>query len=170
MRRVTSIAISFVLLTGLMLHPAGAHLQTKSDGDDPGRLDIRKMRFSHSSRKIYLKIRTDGHWRGRLLKRNRYVRIDLNPRGGNRHGYAVRAKFRHGSLRGIVYRINADSSYTRVGKARISRPTRETIRFDVKRRLIGAKNGRLRWSVQTYARGHYDVAPSEQPATYRHSL
>jgi hypothetical protein len=170
MSRVTTIAISSVVFVGLTFNPARAHLQRKSDGDDSGRLDIQNMRFSHAPRKIYLKVRTDGRWRSRLLKRNRYVRIDLDPRGGNRQGYAVRAKFRHGNLRGIVYRINRDHSYTRVGKARTSRPDKKAIRFEVKRRLIRAKDGRLRWSVQTYARGHYDTAPSEKPGTYRHRL
>jgi hypothetical protein len=112
----------------------------------------------------------DGSWPSRVLTGPRYVRVDLNPQGGNHHGYYVRVVYRGGQLRGIVRRVGSDFSHQRVGSARVSRPNGFAVKVNVRRGVIKARRSRsVLWGAQTHASGNYDVAPSPGGA-YRHPI
>jgi hypothetical protein len=149
-----------LVLISVAVELASAHPQSKTDANDsPGTLDISKLRFGHGQKRIQVRVSMFDRWPSSVLRggSSRYVRVDLDPSGGSDdYGYYVFIKYRRGRLVASVRRVNTDFSYTRVGKTRVSRPSRKSVLTSVRRRLIHADSGRLRWSAQANDGRAYD--------------
>lgn len=151
--------------------PSLGHKQSKWDGNDSNsRLDVTKSSLSHGARYFRSVIVTDDNWRVRYLKGSRYVGLYLNPKGGNRHGYHVLVKYRNGRLRGKVTKIHDDFSAIPVGSALVRRTNMHTLRIAVRKRLVRARGGFVRWQVQSFNGRTFEVAPNGGARMYYHTL
>lgn len=153
------VSVSVVVLVG-MSGVVSAHRQSKSDPNDTsGALDISSLLFAHDRKTLSVTVRTFSGWSSSILRGRRYIRVDVDPPGGNDYGYAIYARYRNGDLRGIVKRVSRDFSYRKVGNARVRRPSGRAVRLTVSRELIDAKSG-VSWSAQAWDGSHYDRTAS----------
>lgn len=170
--RLVSVTLT-VFLCSLSSSAAFGHEQSRTDGNDAsGKLDIARIRTSHSRRVVYVTAVMHGRWGKKVLRGGsaRYVRMDLDPQGGRRNlGYYVFVKHRKGKLVGIVRRVNRDFSVRKVGSAKVVRPGNKSVKVRVARRLIKAGSSDwYRWGVQTNVGSNYDRAPDG--SSVRHPL
>ena len=140
---------------------ASAHRQGKSDPNDTsGDLDISRLLLAHDAQTISITVKTFEGWNSSILRgQSGYVRVDVDPPGGNDHGYAIYAKYKNGELRGVVKRIDDDFTYRKVGRARVKRPSRRSVRLTVSRDLINADKS-VSWSGQASVGDGYDRTPT----------
>lgn len=166
MRRALCIVIAAVTAVPLLgVGSAAAHVQRRFDESDAGRLDVRRVRFSHSPSRITVRIRTEDRFRSRLLRGGHYVTVYAQT--GRNARYFVTATVRDGKLRGAVDRSRRDFTRRRIGRAKATRPDRRIITLRFQRDLVRATGGRdVHWNVQTFDGDFVDVTPDS--GTYRH--
>ena len=94
----------------VMAAPSGAHIATRTDGDDtPGALDLSNASFSHANGQIRSTSRTFQAWSPSDLVNNQAFFFQYETRGDNTADYYVVVSWSGTALRGQLYRFTSGS-------------------------------------------------------------
>lgn len=121
--------------------------------DDPGALDVRVTTAGHHDGRLRHKVRTYDSWRARDLKgATNWIAVWFStddPTDNEGSERLLLVDYRKGG--GLVARMYSEwqERLTSVGKARVSRLDRSTVRVTFPRRLLGRDVRHYRWFVET---------------------
>lgn len=152
--RTKSILIG-VSLTALVLSgTASADTARFNDPNDtPGRLDVKAVRHAHDGARLVHSVHTYRRWKSKALSGDEsYIGFYLD--AGTKRARADRFVWvRHKTGRGLyaeIFRPGTHANGERLGKVRVSRPNRRSVRISLRESQLssGILNG-YRWRVTT---------------------
>lgn len=151
MRRPFGIALSLLLI--LAAGPTTADTKARRDGDDLGRLDIRRLRHGHADKsRLKHSLNMDGTWKNRLLRgRHRYIYFWLSTDAEERFAERrIVVDYKRGRLVAWMESYEEESDAAGIqflGFISVSRPSRSSVSVRFRRQLLGESVDQYSWSA-----------------------